>query len=225
MERSVNRNDDAGFEQRIVALYPQLFRLALRLCRNHADAHDLAQDAVERGLRCRDLFRSGDRPDRWMFTILRRIFVDECRGRRRRPRVPLLDEHEAVLASETEAPCAWEDFGLDDVQRALLFVDRVGREIFSLFVFGNVAQKEIARRLSIPQKTVATRMFRTRAKLKAILESGAYRRRLALVRPPVALPPIPPPPAAAAAQTAPHAPRSRVAAERRRNRVTAAGIA
>jgi RNA polymerase sigma-70 factor (ECF subfamily) len=221
MNGSVNRNEDAGFEQRVVALYPQLFRLALRLCRNHADAHDLAQDAVERGLRCRELFRSGDRPDRWMFTILRRIFVDECRGRRRRPRVPLLEEHEAVTAAEPEAPCAWEDFGLDDVQRALLFIDRVGREAFSLFVFGGVAQKEIARRLSMPQKTVATRMFRTRAKLRAILESGAHRRRLALVPTPPAPPPVPP--VGPAVPAAPRAPRRRTATVRG-IRVKAAGI-
>ena len=73
MDPSVNRDT---FEEGLVALYPRLFPLALRLCRDRADAHDLVQDAVERGLRCRALFRTGDTPDRWMSTILRRIFVD-----------------------------------------------------------------------------------------------------------------------------------------------------
>src|SRR4030095_512260 len=66
MDPSVNRDT---FEKGLVALYPRLFPLALRLCRDRADAHDLVQDAVERGLRCRALFRGGDTPDRWMSTI------------------------------------------------------------------------------------------------------------------------------------------------------------
>ncbi|HZL18139.1 MAG TPA: RNA polymerase sigma factor [Polyangia bacterium] len=183
MDRSTNQNKDDTFKERLVALYPQLFGLALRLCRNDADAHDLAQAAFERGLRYRDLFRSGESPDRWMSTILRRIFVDDYRTRQRRARTSLLDGHNAVTATEPEAPPAWEDFTFADVQRALLFVDRVSREIFSLFVFGQLAQDEIARRLSMSPKTVATRVFRTRAKLRKILESGTYRRNLALVPP------------------------------------------
>jgi RNA polymerase sigma factor (sigma-70 family) len=184
MDRSTNRKQDDAFEESLVALYPQLFGLALRLCRNDADAHDLAQAAFERGLRYRDLFRSGESPDRWMSTILRRIFVDEYRARQRRARVSLLHEHDAMTTSEPEAPPAWDDFTFADVQRALLFVDRVSREVFSLFVFGRLAQEEIARRLSMSPKTVATRVFRTRAKLRKILESGTHRRHLVLVPPP-----------------------------------------
>jgi RNA polymerase sigma factor (sigma-70 family) len=183
MDRSTNRNRNDAFEERLVAVYPQLFGLALRLCRNDADAHDLAQAAFERGLRCRGLFRSGESPDRWISTILRRIFVDDYRTRQRRARRSLLAEHEAVTPSEPDALPAWEDFTLADVQRALLFVDRVSRETFSLFVFGRVAQDEIARRLSISQKTVATRVFRTRTKLRKLLESGTHQRHLALVPP------------------------------------------
>ncbi|HXJ23406.1 MAG TPA: RNA polymerase sigma factor [Polyangia bacterium] len=220
MDGSESSNQDAAFEQRIGALYPQLFRLALRLCRNHADAHDLAQDAVERGLRNRGQFRTGGLPDRWMFTILRRIFLDDFRGRRRRARVPLLEEHEAITVADPEPPEVWENFGLEDVERALLCVDRMGREVFSLFAFDRLPQQEIARRLSISAKTVATRMFRTRGKLRELLESGAYRRQLVLL-----------PPAEPAAQTpallpaGPHAPRTRAAAVRRRARVSASGVA
>jgi len=217
MDVSENHNQNGSFGGQIADLYPQLFRLAMRYCRHRSDAHDLAQDAVERALRNRELFRSGERPDRWMFTILRRIFLDECRARRRRPRVALLDEHDTVVAADPEPPCAWENFTTEDVRRALLCVERPAREVFSMFVFQGLAQKEIARRLSIPQKTVATRMFRTRAKLRQILESGAYRRQLVLLPPPTA--PITPAPAAAV----PHPPRTRIAAAGRRARVSAAG--
>jgi len=173
MDPSVKRHT---FEEGIVALYPRLFPLALRLCRDRADAHDLVQDAVERGLRCRALFRSGDTPDRWMSTILRRIFVDAYRSRRRRARPVPLDERTAWAASATaaEEPPRWEAFSVEDVQQALLCIDPEWRETFSLFAFGNLAQDEIARRLSISRQTVATRVFRTRGKLRELFESGEY---------------------------------------------------
>ena len=173
MDPSVNHDT---FEQGIVALYPRLFPLALRLCRDRADAHDLVQDAVERGLRCRALFRSGDTPDRWMSTILRRIFVDAYRTRRRRAPPVSLDERTAWAASVSapEEPPRWEAFSVEDVQRALLYIDPEWRETFSLFAFGNLGQDEIAQRLSISRQTVATRVFRTRGKLRELFESGEY---------------------------------------------------
>jgi RNA polymerase sigma factor (sigma-70 family) len=225
MDRSTNQDEDDTFEERLVALYPQLFGLALRLCRNNADASDLVQAAFERGLRRRDLFRSGESPDRWMSTILRRIFVDDYRARRRRARLALLNEREATTAAAPEAIPAWENFTSEDVQRALLFVDRTSREVYSLFVFEQLGQDEIAGRLSIPQRTVATRIFRTRAKLRKILESGAYLRHLALV--PAATDPscqAPPAPISATGRPLPRPSRARVAVPNQRARVNAAGI-
>ena len=174
------------FEEKLVALYPQLMPLARRWCRNEADAHDLVQDAVERGLRCRALFRTGDAPDRWMSTILRRLFLDGCRSRRRRTELLAFakwPDFAAPSLVEPEDRQTWESFSTDDVRRALLFVDARSREIFSLFEFGDLDQREIARRLSISMRTVATRIFRTRDKLRKILAAGEHRRSLSLVRP------------------------------------------
>lgn len=222
MDRSVNGSRDAGFDQGLVALYPQLFRLALRLCRDPDDAHDLAQDAVERGLRCRLSFRTGDAPDRWMSTILRRMFVDRYRARRRRrAHDATLEADQVVAAPEPEGRPVWESFTAEDVQRALLFLDDKSRDIFHLFVFDRLTQGEIAARLSIPRRTVATRVFRIRAKLKQLLESGAHRRHLALVPPrPAPADPVPTP---AGSRLTQHPPRTRAAARRRPRPVTAAG--
>ncbi len=224
MHRSVSGSDNASFEERIVALYPQLVRLAFRLCGNASDAHDLAQDAVERGLRCRVSFRTGDAPDRWMCTILRRMFLDGYRSRRRRAQLAIAEAGEAATSPEAEAPPAWEAFTTDDVQRALLFLDPQSRQVFCLFAFDRLAQDEIARRLSMSRRTVATRVFRTRAKLRKLLESGAYRRQLLLVVSPDAGGGAPEQ-APAGGRAPQHPPRTRVAARRRPRQVTAASSA
>jgi RNA polymerase sigma-70 factor (ECF subfamily) len=178
MDPSANHHTAAGFETSLVASYPQLYSLALRLCRNPADAHDLVQDTVERGLRCRTSFRSGDAPDRWMCTILRRIFVDSYRSRQRRRAVLLALETRNGTSGclpEAEEPPPSETFTAEDVRRALESLDPASRETFSLFAFGNLAQREIAQRLSISTRTVATRVFRTRGKLRQIFASTEHR--------------------------------------------------
>ncbi|HVT09384.1 MAG TPA: RNA polymerase sigma factor [Polyangia bacterium] len=174
------------FEEKLVAFYPQLMPLAMRWCRNEADAHDLVQDAVEKGLRCRALFRTGDAPDRWLSTILRNLFVDGCRSGRRRAELLAFAQWPDFATpplADADDRKAWESFTTQDVRRALLFVDAKSREVFSMFEFGNLDQREIARRLSISARTVATRIYRTREKLRKILASGQHRRSLALVRP------------------------------------------
>lgn len=218
MDRSMNRNQNADFEQRLVALYPQLVRMAFKLCRNSADARDLAQNAMEKGLRNRASFVTGDSPDRWMCTILRRMFLDGCRVRRRRARIALPGQLDATPPPDTDGPPAWETFTIEEVQRALLFCDRESREIYNLFEFDSLPQEEIARRMSISRKTVATRVFRTRAKLRTLLESGEYSRQLVLVSTAPEPPPAPPPPARVPA----HPRRTRVSPGRRPRQATAA---
>ncbi|MEP6652542.1 MAG: sigma-70 family RNA polymerase sigma factor, partial [Myxococcales bacterium] len=48
------------------------------------------------------------------------------------------------------------------------------REVFTLFTFGKLSQRQIARRLSLSASTVATRLVRARHKLRALLESGRH---------------------------------------------------
>jgi len=176
MDPSRNDGDRAAFEAGVVAAYPRLLSFALGLCRNQADAHDLVQDTVERSLRCWGLFREGDAPDRWMMTILRRLFVDGYRSRRRRRLVQLEERRElAAVPPPPEEPAPWEALSEEDVREALSFVRPAYRETFSLFAFDNLAQTEIAQRLSISQYTVATRVYRARDRLREVLATGVHR--------------------------------------------------
>jgi len=165
------RAEGPAFEAGLVDLYPQLLRFAERLSGSRADAHDLVQDAMERGLRRRGLFRSGGTPDRWMTTILRRIFVDRCRSARRLAELHGLWAVDAEGAADPPPPAsASEAFDAADLRLAVGLLDAQFREVYVLFAFDHLSQREIARRLAMPTATVGTRLMRARQRLRVILE-------------------------------------------------------
>jgi len=171
------------FSRAIAALYPHLLRYARRIARNGADAEDLVHDAIERGLRRRALLRTGP-PGPWMMTILRHLFLDGCRRDKRWRtigpawrRMQLAEAEGDVWRSDDPEhgtrPLASDGFTSDDIRRAARSLPATLRDVFHLFVFGCVPQREIGRRLALPVSTVGTRILRARRKLRDLLETGA----------------------------------------------------
>src|SRR5205809_3942537 len=76
-----------AFQRQIVELLPRLRRLARALARDHADADDLTQLALERALERRAQWQEGTRLDSWVFKIMKNAWIDETRARGRRRRV------------------------------------------------------------------------------------------------------------------------------------------
>ncbi len=79
----------ASFEELVRCHGAALYRMALRLTGNAADAEDLAQDAVIEALRAFPRFQPGTRFDRWVYRIMSHTFIDRVRRRRRHPIVSL----------------------------------------------------------------------------------------------------------------------------------------
>lgn len=164
------RRDDQ-FERSVVAAYPCLLRRAQSLTRDRAAAMDLVQDTVEKGLRCREGFREGDSPNRWLATILVRIFID--RYRQSRVASQRARQWEVVNAQvEEQPPPQWEAFSIEDVRRVLRFLSPPLRTVYLLFSCERLSYAEISRRLSLPAGTVATRVFRARQRLRELLLSS-----------------------------------------------------
>jgi RNA polymerase sigma-70 factor (ECF subfamily) len=165
--------DEAAFEAALVSLYPRLLRCAERLSLNRADAQDLVQDALERGLRRRALFRTGGAPDRWMTTILRRIFLDRRRSAHRQGETHAVAAREAGDGVEVAVPARASDlFDAADLRRAVGLLEQPFRDVYSLFAFEHLSHREIGRRLAMPTSTVGTRLMRARQRLRAILEAN-----------------------------------------------------
>jgi RNA polymerase sigma-70 factor (ECF subfamily) len=173
--------DESEFRRALVDAYPGLLRYAEGLAGSRAEAWDLVQETMERGLRHRQRFQHGDAPNGWLTTILRRIFIDRYRQSRTTTRLSRRWTREELSAREEdegmEEETASDRFSGEDVRRALMFVRPVFRIPYALFTFDRLSYGEIGRRLSLTPGTVASRVFRARQRLREVLISGDFRLR------------------------------------------------
>jgi RNA polymerase sigma-70 factor (ECF subfamily) len=165
------------FENAIVDSYADLLRVAKRLCRNDFDAQDLVHETVERGLRRRNQFRVGTMPRSWLVTILHRIFIDQMRKARHPANGWSRDHIDDIPAPDVPptTPAEWEEFTIEDVRMAVLCLAPHFRKAYTMFCLDGLSQVEISRRLSLAPETVASRVFKARRKLRALLTSGRFR--------------------------------------------------
>jgi RNA polymerase sigma-70 factor (ECF subfamily) len=172
--------DLPDFQRAVAAAYPRLLRRAERLTMNNADACDLVHDTMVRALQRRDRFRVGSSADRWLSTILRRLFVDGYRHDRVADRiVRQLYSGAARLAFDLDAaddrppaPALWKLFAAEDVHRLLPRLPHHLREPYIMFSFEQLSHREIAGRTGSKSATVATRISRARDRLAGWLVAG-----------------------------------------------------
>jgi RNA polymerase sigma-70 factor (ECF subfamily) len=142
--------------------------LALRLCRNSADADDLVQDTLERALRRFDLLKPGSNVRSWLLMVLHHRFIDLCRLRARHPSATSLDGHDATALTEDAAP--WDSITEEDVQAAVARLPDDLRDAYELRIHELRSYEEIGRILGIATMTVGTRLMRARRRLRELLE-------------------------------------------------------
>ncbi len=144
---------------------------ALRLCGNPADARDLVQDTIERGLRNLERFQPGTDGRAWLLTILHRLFIDRCRSRTRERRADLSVEEveERIAAPEVEAAPAWASISPEQLEEALARIPEEFSAVYRLHAIEGRSYIEISGKLGIPKATVGTRLIRARRKLREVL--------------------------------------------------------
>src|SRR2546427_10704444 len=73
----------ASFEREALVHLDSLYRVALRLTGNAADADDLGQETMLKAYRAWDQYEKGTNAKGWLLTILRNAFINEYRRRTR----------------------------------------------------------------------------------------------------------------------------------------------
>ena len=158
--------DREAFESIVLAKGEPLFRTAMAILGNEADARDATQETLVSAWRGIGFLRDFDRFDAW----LGRILINECRmtlrRRKRANEVPLPDSDSDALGSDS-APSASPDF---DAAFNRISVDQ--RAMLVLHHLHGYGVDEIGAWLGIPSGTVKWRLSRARRALAAQLDEG-----------------------------------------------------
>ncbi len=158
----------SAFERYVLPEVDVLYRVALSLTRNPADAEDVVQETLLRAYRGIDGF-DGRHPRAWLLTILRNTNIN--RHRRRRPGL-FADVEEGERALEASAPGpsaeaeATEDLFDDAVAEALDTLPARFLQVVQLVDLDGLSYQETADVLDVPIGTVMSRLHRARGRLR-----------------------------------------------------------
>ena len=154
--------------------YENILRpFAFTLTRNKEEAEDLVQDTMYRALANKEKFSEGTNVKAWLFTILRNIFINNYR-RRKKSRVMIdttpnnywLNSTSKIEKNESE-----RSFLREEIAKALKQVSRDFTEPFLMYYRGFHYQ-EIAEKLNLPLGTVKSRIFFARKELQSRLRES-----------------------------------------------------
>jgi RNA polymerase sigma-70 factor (ECF subfamily) len=164
---------DVAFERDALPWLDDVYRFALSLTRDEADADDVVQETFLRAYRSWHTFIPGTDCRRWLFTICRNVFL---RSReRQRPTVDLEDgEQDAVAAGSVYA--AARERGYDDIYARLDLapalrdaIDELAEPFRSAVILVDVEDltyESAAEVMGVPIGTVRSRLFRGRRLLQ-----------------------------------------------------------
>jgi RNA polymerase sigma-70 factor (ECF subfamily) len=167
---------DVAFERDALPWLDDVYRFALSLTREEADADDVVQETYLRAYRSWHTFISGTDCRRWLFTICRNVFL---RSReRQRPTVDLEDgEQDAVAAGSVYA--AAREKGYDGLYARLDLapalrdaLDELAEPFRSAVILVDVEDmtyEAAAQVMGVPIGTVRSRLFRGRRLLQEML--------------------------------------------------------
>ena len=144
-----------------------LRRFALMLTRSYDDAEDLAQDTIERALLKAHLF-DGENLRSWLFTICKRVFLNQIRKKMTRGgSVPIDDAPASALRVEGAQEAVMQHRELEESFSRLPARDRA---IISMVVLDGACYEEAAKAMNVPVGTIRSRLSRARARLHAYME-------------------------------------------------------
>ena len=159
MSEASRREVRAGLEPSLA----RLWRYALVLSRARDVANDLVQATCLRAIERADQFVPGTRVDRWLFTILRSIWLNEIRSQRIREGGGFVDAADALTtdgASEIET-----NITATAVLRAIDLLPEAQRETILLVYGEGYSYAEAAAALGVPIGTIMSRLAAGRAAL------------------------------------------------------------
>ena len=170
------RGERASFEELLASHMEPLYRTAYRFSGNQHDAEDLVQDLLIKLYPRHAELLKVERLRPWLTRVLYNLYVD---SRRSEGRSPIESGHDDLLdrqESGFDGPMqALHQESLQ--QRILQGMEQLGDDHRVLLILHDIESytlPEVSEILGVPVGTLKSRLHRSRAKLKKILEQGTF---------------------------------------------------
>lgn len=167
-------NQWAAFEAEALPHLAGLFRIAMWLVRDQAEAEDLVQDTFTQALQSFHRYEKGTNCRAWLIRVMFHINSNRRRAKARLQLVSDTDERLAdTVAFDPPTP---EGLTEEEVLSALRSLPPQFGEVVVLADIEDMAYKEIANALDVPIGTVMSRLHRGRKLMRTALASYANAR-------------------------------------------------
>src|SRR5215467_3515228 len=160
----------SAFEGEVLPHSDRLFRLAMWLERNRADAEDAVQETMVQALRSFHRFEPGTNCRAWLITILQRIVSNRRRARGRS--IVVSDPDDQIAQTVPFVPPVPQELTDELVLGTLRRLPPAFQEVILLCDVEDLSYKEAAEALAIPIGTVMSRLHRGRAQLRVELAAA-----------------------------------------------------
>jgi RNA polymerase sigma-70 factor (ECF subfamily) len=167
------------FERDAIPLRAPLYRRAMRMTHNSADAEDLLQDTMMSAYAGFGAFRPGTNLNAWLHRILTNSYISSCRKKQRQPvaypveeitdyQLAANAEHSSLglSSAEDEALATMPDAAIETAMNA---VPEPFRVVVYYADIEGLKYREIAEIMDIPHGTVMSRLHRGRRELRHLL--------------------------------------------------------
>lgn len=148
------------FENLAEKYMDMIYRVAYSWTKNSDDANDVTQDVLIQLYKTNREFESDAHIKNWLI----KVTVNQCKMVFR----SLWNKMENI--SDYAETIGFEEESHLDLFLAVMKLDKKYRVPLMLFYYEGYSTKEISSLLGIPEKTISTRLFRAKAKLKNYLK-------------------------------------------------------
>ena len=165
-----------SFRNDVLPLKNELFRLALRITLNRAEAEDVVQETMIKVWNRRDRWDEIESIEAFCLTICRNIALDKMKKAENQNQ-SLEDEHDAPDHSYSSNPeeQAEQRDGVELIRRLIDNLPEKQRSVMQLRDFEGKSYKEIAQIMAISEEQVKINIFRARQTIKQkFIETEKY---------------------------------------------------
>jgi RNA polymerase sigma-70 factor (ECF subfamily) len=156
-----------AFEHEAMPHLDAVYRVALRLSGDPAQAEDLTQETMLKAFRSWHQYQKGTNARAWLLTIVRHTFINEYRRNKNRPQTVDVTEVERYTVfhevQDSDPEGSFFDQIVDDeVHRAIDELPDEFRETLVLSDVEDLSYAEVAEVTGVPVGTVKSRLYRGR---------------------------------------------------------------